>query len=152
MRLFACLTATLSLGIACYAQSGGCEARVEVRQAMRAKLKDSDLDRMKFADRAARQHQVLEDLIAHYPGEIQPYRQLINFVRYSEPDQFDALQLRFRNQAAAKLGDPVAADAAAVALFHTDTPESIRLLEAARASAPEFAWTALDLATIYAAG
>jgi len=152
MRLFACLTATLSLGLACYAQSTGCEARIEVRQTLRAKLKDSDLDRMKFADRAARQHQVLEDLIAHYPGEIQPYRQLINFVRYSEPEQFDALQLRLHNQAAAKPGDPVMADAAAFALFRTDTPESIRLLEAARASAPEFAWTALDLATIYAAG
>src|SRR5580658_3371477 len=118
MRLFACLTATLSLGLACYAQSSsGCEARIEVRQALRAKLKDSDLDRMKFADRAARQHQVLEDLIAHYPAEIQPYRQLINFVRYSEPEQFDALQDRFRNQAVAKPGDPVAADAAAVALL-----------------------------------
>jgi thiol-disulfide isomerase/thioredoxin len=153
MRLFACLTATLSLGLACYAQSSsGCEARIEVRQALRAKLKDSDLDRMKFADRAARQHQVLEDLIAHYPAEIQPYRQLINFVRYSEPEQFDALQERFRNQAAAKPGDPVAADAAAIALSRTDTPESIRLLEAARASAPDFAWTALDLANIYAAG
>jgi thiol-disulfide isomerase/thioredoxin len=150
MRLFLCLIATLSLGTITYASV--CEAHPEVRQTLRAKLKDSDLDRMKFADRAAREHQVLEDLIAQYPGEIQPYRQLINFVRYSEPEQFPALQDRFRNQAAAKPGDPLAADVAAVALFRTDTPESIRLLETARASAPDFPWTALDLATIYAGG
>jgi len=150
MRLFLCLTAALSIGSGCYASV--CEARPEVRQTLRAKLKDSDLDRMKFADRAAREHQVLEDLIAQYPGEIQPYRQLINFVRYSEPEQFPALQDRFRKQAAANPGDPLAADVAAVALFRTDTPESIRLLEAARASAPDFPWTALDLASIYAAG
>ena len=155
MRLFLCLTATVSLGgVTCYAGSApaGCEARPEVREALRAKLKDSDLDQLKFADRAARQHQVLEDLIAQYPGEIQPYRRLINFVRNSEPEHFPALQDRFRSQAAAKPGDPVAADAVALALFRTDTPESIRLLEAARATAPDFAWTALDLANIYAGG
>jgi thiol-disulfide isomerase/thioredoxin len=155
VRLFLCLTATISLGgVTCCGGSlpGGCEARPEVRQTLREKLKDSDLDRLKFADRAARQHQILENLIAQYPGEIQPYRSLINFVRYSEPEQLPALQARFRKQAAAKPGDPVVADAAALALIGTDTPESIRLLEAARASAPDFAWTALDLARIHAVG
>ncbi|HEV1285294.1 MAG TPA: hypothetical protein VNU44_08290 [Bryobacteraceae bacterium] len=58
---------------------------------MRAKLKDSDLDQLKFADRAVRQHQVPETLIAQYPGEIQPHRRLINFVRNSEPEHFPAL-------------------------------------------------------------
>jgi thiol-disulfide isomerase/thioredoxin len=155
VRLSVYLTATISLGgLTCYAGSSvpGCDARPEVRQALREKLKDSDLARLKFADRAAREHQVLEDLIAQYPGEIEPYRRLINFVRYSEPEQFPALQDRLRKQAAAKPGDPVAAYVAAVALFQTDTPESIRLLEAARASAPDFAWTALELANIYASG
>jgi thiol-disulfide isomerase/thioredoxin len=121
---------------------------MEVRQALRTQLKRSDLDRMKFTERAAREHQVLEGLIARYPGEIQPYRQLINFVRFSEPEQLAALQERLRGQAAAKPGDAVAADAAAVALLGSDTPESIRLLE----SAPGLAWTALDLASIYASG
>lgn len=155
MRLFLCHTATISLvGVTCYAASvpAGCEARPEVRDTLRAKLKDSDLDQLKFAERAARQHQVLEDLIARYPREIQPYRRLIPFVRNSEPEHFLALQGRFRSNAAAKPADPVVADAAALALFRTDTPESIRLLEAARATAPDFAWTALDLANIYAGG
>lgn len=155
MRLFLCLTASISLGgVTCYAGSApaGCEARPEARETLRAKLKDSDLEQLKFADRAARQHRVLEELIAQYPGEIEPYRRLINFVRNSEPEIFPALQDSFRSKAGANPGDPVAADAAALALFRTDTPESIRLLEAARATAPDFAWTALDLANIYAGG
>lgn len=154
MRLLFCLTATISLGGACYAGSSlaGCEARSEVRQTLRVKLKDSDLDKLKFADRAARLHQVLEDLIAQYPSEVEPYKRLINFVRYSEPDQFDALQERYRKEAATKPDDPVAAYAAALALYQKDTPESIRLLESARAKAPDFAWTALELANIYSGG
>jgi len=155
MRLFVQLTTALSLsGFACCtgASIAGCEARPEVRQALREKLKDSDLDRLKFAERAAREHQLLEDLIARYPDEIQPYRRLINFVRESEPEQFPALQDRLRKQAGAKTGDPVAAYVAAVALFRTDTPESVRLLEAARGSAPDFPWTALELANIYSSG
>ncbi|HVO99298.1 MAG TPA: TlpA disulfide reductase family protein [Bryobacteraceae bacterium] len=154
MRLFLCLTATISVaGLTCYAASRpGCEARPEVRQILRTKLEESELDRLKFPDRAAREHQVLEDLIAQYPDEIQSYRRLINFVRNSEPEQFPALQDRFRKQAAAKPADPVAAYVAAVALFRTDTPESIRLLETARASSSDFAWTALELANIYSSG
>lgn len=154
MRLVLCLTATVSfVGLTCYAGSRpGCEARPEVRQILATKLKESELDKLKFSDRAARQHQVLEDLIARYPDEIQPYQDLINFVRYSEPEQFPALQDRFRQQAAAKAGDPVAAYVAAVALLRTDTPESIRLLEAARASSPDFAWSALELAYVYSSG
>lgn len=149
MRLFLCLTATCLFGATCYA---GCEARSEVRQTLRKKLKDSELDKLKFVDRAARQRQVLEDLIARYPGEAEPYKRLISFVRYSEPDQLEALQERYRKQAAAKPGDPVAAYAAALALYQTDTPESIRLLESAQVKAPDFAWAALELANIYSGG
>ena len=76
MRLFLCMTATCLFGATCYA---GCEARSEVRQTLRKKLKDSELDKLKFVDRAARQRQVLEDLIAQYPGEAEPYKRLITF-------------------------------------------------------------------------
>lgn len=48
--------------------------------------------------------------------------------------------------------DPLALLLASKALGGVDTPESIRLLQAARAKAPEFSWAALNLAGIYADG
>jgi len=85
VRLFCCLIATISLCAACHAATSlaGCEARAEVRQVFREKLQTDDLRKLKFADRGAHQHQVLEDLIAKYPGEIEPHSRLIEFVRRS---------------------------------------------------------------------
>lgn len=48
--------------------------------------------------------------------------------------------------------DPVALYVAAIALLDTETPESIRLLEAAEVKAPDFAWPSLRLANIYSSG
>jgi thiol-disulfide isomerase/thioredoxin len=154
VRLFCCLIATISLGSACHAATSlaGCESRPEVRQAFRDKLNSDDLQKSKFADRAARQHQVLEELIAKYPDQVEPYSRLINFVRNSEPDQFPALQERYRRQAADHPEDPVLLYAAGLALLDADTPESIRLLEAAQAKAPDFAWPSLRLADVYSSG
>jgi len=116
------------------------------------KLDSSDLDKLKYAEQVARQHAVLDELIAKYPRELEPYQRLIDFTRWNEPDQFPALQARFKNQAAQHPDNALALYLAGVVLFRTDTPESIRLLEEAKAKAPGFAWPDLQLATIYSAG
>jgi thiol-disulfide isomerase/thioredoxin len=154
VRLFCCLIATISLGGACHAGTSlaGCEARPEVRQAFREKLNYDDLQRLKFAARAARQHEVLEDLIAKYPEEVETHIRLTEFVRDSEEDQFPALRERYRRQAMDHPEDPRALYIAAVALLDTETPESIRLLEAAQVKAPDFAWPSLRLANVYSSG
>ena len=142
-----------SLAGICSAQSSlpGCEPRPEVRQALKEKLRSQDLDKLKYVDRVARQHEVLDDLIAKYPRELEPYRRLISFVHY-ETDDYPALQARYREQAKQHPDDPLALYLAGAVLFHTDTPESIRLLDAAKAKAPDFAWANLQLADVYSSG
>lgn len=144
----------LSLGRAGLAQPQlpGCEPRPEVRQALREQLGDRSLQKLKFADQAARRHEVLEGLIAKYPRELEPYRRLIDFVRYNQPDLYPALQSRYRDQAAQKSDDPLALYLAGYVLTGADTAEAIRLLESARAKAPDFAWPSLQLANIYSTG
>jgi thiol-disulfide isomerase/thioredoxin len=145
--------AIFSLAGICSAQSSlpGCEARPEVRQALQEKLRSRDLDKLKYVDRVALQHAVLDDLIAKYPRELEPYRRLISFVHY-ETDDYPALQARYREQAKQHPDDPLALYLAGAVLFHADTPESIRLLDAANAKAPGFVWPNLKLADVYSSG
>ena len=154
MRISALSFIILSLVRACSAQPQlpGCEARPEVRQTLREQLSEQSIQKLKFVERVAREHEVLEGLIAKYPSELEPYRRLIDFVHYSEPDLYPALQSRYRAQEARDGDDPFALYLAGYALTGTDTPEAIRLLEAARAKAPDFAWPALQLAQIYSTG
>ena len=59
-----------------------CETRPEVRQIIEEKLAKKALENMKFADQLALQRQVLEHLIARYPRELEPDRQLIQYIRW----------------------------------------------------------------------
>ena len=154
MRISVLSIAFLYLGGTCFAQPQlpGCEPRPEVQKELREQLNDKSLDKLRFADQAARRHEVLEGLMAKYPRELEPYRRLIDFVHYSETDHYAALQARYKEQAAQKPGDPLALYLAGYVLTGTDTPEAIRLLEAAKTQAPEFAWPALQLANIYSTG
>ena len=153
MRIPVFLVTLFSLAGICSAQPSlpGCEARPEVRQILREKLRSEDLDKLKYTDRVARQHEVLDGLIAEYPRELEPYRRLINFVHYETGD-YPALQARYREQAKQHADDPLALYLAGSVLFHTDTPESLRLLEDAKAKAPDFAWPNLQLADVYSSG
>ena len=69
--------------------------------------------------------------------------------RQLDPSQYPTLQERFRRQAAQNTDDPLALYLAGFALFETDTPESLRLLEEAKRRAPQFPWPALALAAAY---
>ena len=96
MRISVLSITLLSLGGTCFAQPPlpGCEPRPEVQQVLREQLNNKSLDKLKFADRSARQHEVLDGLIAKYPRELEPYRRLIDFVRSSETDHYPALKAR----------------------------------------------------------
>ena len=130
----------------------GCEPSQEVRKILDEKLDEKTLDKMKFVERMALERQVLEDLIAKHPREFEPYRRLIQDMRNLQPDAFPAIQARFAKLAAENPNDPLALVVGARALFHKDTAESIRLLEAAKTEAPNFPWAPLSLAEIYFGG
>jgi len=154
MRISLFLAALLSLGSIGTAQNTlpGCETNPELLRTLREKLAQPDLGKMKFVDQAALQHAVLAESISRFPREAEPHRELIDFVRGFEPDNLLALRSQYREAAALHADDPLALYLAAYALSGADTPESIRLLEAARAKAAEFPLADLQLATIYSSG
>lgn len=153
MRVSLFLIAMSSLAPVCSAQGSlpACESIPEVRQAIKDKLRSADLDELKYVDRVKCEQEVLADLIAKYPRELEPQQRFIDFVHF-ETDGFPELQARYREQARQHPDDPLAMYLAGVVLFRTDTPESIRLIEAAKSKSPEFAWADLQLAEVYAAG
>ena len=151
------LAVALLLAPALFAQPSqslpGCEPRPEVRRILDEKLSEEALQEMKFPERVAFRRQVLEELIAKYPREVEPYRRLIQATYdRTTPGTIGALADRFRKQAGQHPDDPLALYVAGLALSGMDTPSSIRLLEQARSQAPKFAWPALELANIYGPG
>jgi thiol-disulfide isomerase/thioredoxin len=152
------IVTALSVASLAYSQQSlpGCEPAPEVRKALNEELNGKQLEKMPFADRVARRRDIYEKLIVNNPREVEPYRGLIEYTRrmqeYLDPTPMSALQERFRKQAALHPDDPLALYVAGVALFGADTPESLRLLEASKAKAPQFPWPALALAEDYSAG
>ena len=130
----------------------GCEARPEVRQVIDDKLSNKVLENMKFTDQVALKRQVLEDLIAKYPRELEPYRQLIQYTRWNAPEAYAALSERYVSEADQHPDDPLALYLAATVLAGKDTPRRIQLLEQARSKAPDFAWPDSLLAAIHSTG
>src|ERR1022692_2821830 len=153
MRAFAAIL-LIATSPALFAQSSpalpGCEPRPEVRQVLDEKLSEKILQEMKFTERVAFRRQVLEDLIAKYPREVEPYRRLIQATKEEDTDHYPALVDRYQKQAEQHPDDPLTLYTAGLALSGMDTPQSIRLLEQARSQAPSFVWPALELAHIFA--
>jgi thiol-disulfide isomerase/thioredoxin len=150
------MAAFLSCSFPARAQTGlslpGCETAPEVRKILDEKLNGKVLDQMKYAQRVPYERQVLEDLIAKYPRELEPYQTLVNRMRWEAPDEFPALHDRLVRMAKDNPDDPLALLMAGWVLRGKDTLESIRLLEAARAKAPNFPWPAKELAGVYFSG
>ena len=121
----------------------GCETAPAVQKILDEKLDEKGLENMKFPERIAFERQVLEDLIAKYPREIPPYQTLVNRMRNEDPDSFSALRDRLVKMAHDNPDDPLALMLAGRVLRGKNTPESIRLLEAAKV--PNFPWPAREL-------
>jgi thiol-disulfide isomerase/thioredoxin len=134
----------------------GCEEPAEIRKTFDQEFNGNLLDKMALSQRLAYRRDVLEKLIEKYPREVEPYNRLIVFAAgwgpLMDPGWYPSLQERFRKQAAQSPEDPLALYLAGVALFGTDTPESLRLLETAKAKAPKLPWPALALAQEYSSG
>lgn len=155
-----CLSVWVLLAAPLWSQTSGilpgCEAAPEVRKSLHDKLESPAFDKLSFMEQETLRRAVLTDLAARYPREMVPKQRLISIARREEealhPGSWKAFQADYRRQAKEHPDDPLVLDLAAEALNGTDTPESIRLLEAAKAQAPQFVWADLDLANIYSSG
>ncbi len=130
----------------------GCETSPEVRKILDDELDSKAQDRIKVPERVARERQVLENLIARHPRELEPYETLRNLLNQYAPDEYQAVRDLWVKMAKDNPDDPLALLLAGEALSGKNTPESIRLLEAARVKAPNFPWPARQLAALYFSG
>jgi thiol-disulfide isomerase/thioredoxin len=130
----------------------GCEVNPDVQNVIDRELDPKVLDRMTFPDRLALEKKTLKDLISQYPRELEPYTKLRDLLHQYDPDEYPKLRNGWIKMGNEHPNDPMALLLASAALNGVDTPESIRLLQAARTKAPEFPWAARDLAGIYSDG
>ena len=130
----------------------GCETAPAVRKILDEKLDPKALDKMKLPERVALERQVPDDLIAKYPRELEPYQTLIRDAFVEDPAALPELRDRFVKMARDDPNDPLALLLAGSVLRGKDTPESVRLLEAAKAKAPNFPWPFKELANDYFSG
>lgn len=130
-----------------------CEAPPEVNVAFDTTLSQDSLVRLKTKEREALQQEVLGDLLAKYPREYSLYEQEMYLAQYSRKDdakaEFEALRDRWVKNAQEHPDDALALLLAGKILVNKDTPEAIRLLEMAKAKAPDFPWPAHELTTVY---
>lgn len=130
----------------------GCEVNPDVQSVFDSELDHERLEAMPFTDRFALQQKTLENLIAKYPRELEPYTELrFLFLQFS-PEAYAQMRDRWVSMSKEHPDDPLALLLAGEVLSGVATPQSIRLLQAARARAPEFPWAARDLAGIYSIG
>jgi thiol-disulfide isomerase/thioredoxin len=130
----------------------GCETAPAVRKILDEKLDPKVLDKMKLPERRALEHQMLDDLIANYPRELEPYQTLVGDTRAEDPAALPELRNRFVKMAKDDPNDPLFLLLAGSVLRGKDTPESLRLLEAAKAKAPNSPWPFKELANDYFSG
>ncbi len=154
--VFACLQALALEATLTFAQTSltlpGCEPPEEVRSVLEEKLSGKEFDKLKLTEQASRRREALGDLIAKYPREVEPHRQLIQATRWWDNDRFPALRDGYVRQAAQHPDDPLALYLAGVVLTGKDSPARVRLLEQAKAKAPQFPWPSLELAFFYSGG
>jgi thiol-disulfide isomerase/thioredoxin len=159
MRIYwsaATLLATVFLSRALTAQNAlplpGCETTPQVRKILDNKLDSKILDKLKLTERIAVERQVLEDLIARYPRELEPYQTLVKRISSENPDEAPTLRNRMVQMAKDHPDDPLALMLGGWALRGKNTPESLRLLQASIAMAPNFSWPYKELAGDYFSG
>jgi hypothetical protein len=110
----------------------GCEVNPDVQNVIDRELDPKLLDRMTFPDRLALERKTLEELISKYPRELEPYTKLRDLLHQYAPDEYPKLRDGWIKMGKDHPNDPLALLLASEALNGVDTPESIRLLQAAR--------------------
>jgi thiol-disulfide isomerase/thioredoxin len=169
MRLAACPVLLLLLSTpSAFAQStlalSGCEPPPEVRQALEGLLSQDALTRLPLKDRFALEQPTLNALQAKYPRDYSLAEQQLNLAKQRQiaahdqaaidaaRQKVDAQRDAWVKNAKDHPDDALALLLAAKGQFGKDTPDAIRLLEAARMKAPGFPWPAHELATLYSRG
>jgi hypothetical protein len=136
----------------------GCEEPAEIRKTFDQEFDGNVLDKMALSQRLAYRRDVLEKLIEKYPREVEPYNRLIVFAAHFRGELDGSGLVSFPSgkipeASRAKSRGPFSPlPCRASTLFGTDTPESLRLLETAKAKAPKLPWPALALAQEYSSG
>jgi peroxiredoxin len=127
----------------------GCDASPEVRKVLDEKLNQDALKKMKYSERSA----LIKELAAKYPRELQPNESLKDEVHYAgTKEESQALRDQWVKRAKESPNDALVLLLAGEVLKDKDTPEAIRLWEAAKAKAPSFPWPAMQLAQLYRNG
>ncbi len=130
----------------------GCDAAPGIRRAITERLSGEEFGGLTFDEQMARRYQVLDQLTAKYPRELEPQRLLIKWTWWYDQDRYPELMERYRREAEQHPNDPLALYFAGQVLGSPDAEQSIRYLERAKVEAPNFPWPALELAHTYLAG
>lgn len=162
------LVVVLSVSVHALSQStlpvSACEEPTEVRAAFATTLAQDSLAKLTITRRLALEQQTLDELLAKYPREYSLNELQIGLVQQrqmaaSDPAAADAakqtlnaLRDRWVKNAKDHPDDPLALTLAGKILVGRDTPEAIRLFEAAKTKAPDFPWPAHELANEYRSG
>ena len=129
----------------------GCEAPAPLQKELNAKLYYKPAESMKSSDRIARQVEMIDEFIAKYPREAEPYRKLFDLT-WMNASLIPVLVDRSEKQAKSNPDDPLAHAVLGYSLTLADPQRGIKELNDAKAKAPAFPVPYLLLAEIYSLG
>ncbi len=132
------------------ASTNGCEFQPEVRQAL--DTMERRTQELKYAERMAYSRNAYDELLAKYPREIAVHRKYVDFIKRGTPDAMPALRAKYQQEAELNPHDAFAVYMAGYALQEFRTPESLRLVEKAKAQDPSIPWTYITLASLFGGG
>ncbi len=132
------------------ASTRGCEVQPEVRQAF--ETMERRTQELQYAERMAYSRKAYGELLAKYPREIAVHRKYVDFIKRGTPDAMPALRAKYQQEAERNPQDAFAVYIVGYALQEFRTPESLRLVEKAKALDPGNPWTYITLASLYGGG
>ena len=169
MRISSLFVLVVSMGVTVAARAqtpltySGCYAPPEVQAAYDTTLSQDSLVKLKIKERNELLQKTYDDLLAKYPRDysllLRQYslaQDKINSDQTLSPEAskaaLDAERERWVKNAKEHPDDALALLMAGRVLLDKDKPEAIRLMESAKAKAPDFPWPAHELIMPYAWG
>lgn len=122
-----------------------------MQKELNAELNLSKFESMKSAEQIAAKVKTIDEFIAKYPRQAEPYRKLIDLTWASAP-LIPTVVDRFEKQAKSNPGDPLAHALLGYSLTLADPQRGIKELNDAKAKAPAFPLPYLLLAEVYSLG